>query len=108
MACLFSVYVANREKDTMTDQDVVDYYSTLNYEQQRALLVKLISVNKHPPYFINFKLDASGLKKLGTVTTYCKKHGIAFKAEQVGEMKIRYRFNGMSERNAVLIGQLTL
>ena len=63
--------------------------------------------NKKPPYFINFKLDSTGLKKLGKVTEYCKKHNIKFIASQSGKMTVRYRFNGIAERNSVLIGQMT-
>jgi len=92
----------------MNEQEVIDYYSTLTYEGQRRFLVSLQVVNKKPPYFISFKLDSSGLRKLGKVTAYCKKHEIVFKAEKSGKMAVRFRFNGMSERNAVLIGQLTL
>lgn len=92
----------------MEKQDVVDYYASLTYQQQRQLLIAMADENKQPPYFIAFKLDSAGLTKLGKVTTYCKKHKIEFTPERSGKMRIKYRFNGMSERNAVLIGQLTL
>ena len=92
----------------MKKKDVVAYYAELNYQDQRKLLIAMTDHNKQPPYFIAFKLDSSGLTKLGKVTAYCKKHKIEFIAEKSGKMKIKYRFNGMSERNAVLIGQLTL
>lgn len=91
----------------INDQDVVDYYGTLSYEQQRKLLVAMTDNNKHPPYFINFKLDSTGLTRLAKVTAYCNKYNILFKAEK-SNTGVKYRFNGMSERNTVLIGQLTL
>ncbi|MCK5015657.1 MAG: hypothetical protein KAS32_01180 [Candidatus Peribacteraceae bacterium] len=87
---------------------MVVYYTGLDYSQQRKLLTALQVHNKKPPYFIKFKLDSTGLVKLGKVTAYCKKNDINFKAEKAGKMAVRFRFNGMSERNAVLIGQLTI
>jgi len=90
------------------EDEVLMYYGSLTYEEQRRLLVAMTDFNKQPPYFILFKLDTTGLTRLAKVTAYCKKHKIEFKAEKAGKVKIRYRFNGMSERNAVLIGQLTL
>lgn len=91
-----------------TEKEMLTYYSSLTYEKQRRFLVFLQEGNKKPPYFISFKLDSTGLTRLGKVTEYCKKNSIKFKAEKSGKMAVRYRFNGMSERNAVLIGQLTI
>ena len=83
------------------------YYAGLTYEQQRRFLISLQDGNKKPPYYIGFKLDSTGLVRLGKVTAYCKKRGIKYIAEKAGPMAVKFRFNGMSERNAVLIGQMT-
>lgn len=92
----------------MKGSEIVEYYAGLSYEHQRRLIIAMQEGNKHPPYFIKFKLDTTGLRRLGKVTAYCKKNEIKFIAEKAGEMAVKFRFNGMSERNAVLIGQLTI
>lgn len=90
----------------MNPEEIIEYYASLSYEAQKQLLVRLVERNKKPPYFIKFRLDSTGLTNLGKVTEYCKKHGIEYKAESDGKTFIKYKFNGLSERNAVLFGQL--
>ncbi len=88
-------------------QKTIDFYANLSYEEQRRFLTALQAVSKKPPYYIAFKLDSIGLVKLGKVTEYCKQHNIDFRAEKSGKTAVRFRFNGLEERNAVLIGQMT-
>jgi hypothetical protein len=92
----------------LVKQGTLDFYAGLTYEEQRRFLTAIQEGNKKPPYYITFKLDSTGLVRLGKVTEYCKKNNIKFKAEKSGVTAVKYRFNGMSERNAVLIGQLTI
>ena len=91
-----------------TEQELIAYYATLDYEQQRRLLVALVEHNKKPPYYIAFKLDSTGINNLAKVAEYCTSRGIKYTAEKAGEAKVRFRFEGMGERNAVLLGRLTI
>ncbi len=92
----------------MKNQDIIEYYAALSYEKQKRLLVALQAENKKPPYYISFKLDTTGLNKLGKITEYCKKNNIEFTAEKAGNMAVKYRFDGISDRNAVLFGNLAM
>lgn len=91
----------------MNQEDIIAYYDSLDYEAQKKLWVRLVEKTKKPPYFIKFKLDSTGLMKLGKVTEYCKRNKIEYKAESDGKTFIKYKFQGLSERNAVLFGQLS-
>lgn len=90
----------------MNQEEIIEYYASLSYEAQKKLWVRLVEKTKKPPYFIKFRLDSTGLTKLGKVTEYCKRNGIEYKAESDGKTFIKFKFQGLSERNAVLFGQL--
>ena len=88
--------------------EILEYYHSLSYKEQKELLLVISKATKQPPYYILFKLDRHGLLKMAKAVSYCKKYDIPYTPEKLSNTRVRFCFENMSERNKVLIGRLII
>ena len=89
----------------MNQQEILNWYDSLSYEDQRAFIKELSPFTKHPPAIL--LIDAKELNKIVSCLSYCDKNKIPYKTAKSGG-KIKFIFSSLEIRNQVWFGILTL
>lgn len=97
-----------KEKKELNYYTVTEYFKTLPYTEQKSLFTALSFHIKTAPYYITFKLDPSGVYRMAKVIAYCDKYSIEYTPEKLGNQRVKFRFEELSERNSTLLGRFTM
>lgn len=88
----------------ITEQEAVEYFRSLTYDEQRRFYGLLAHHQKSPAYTLGFPLTSRGIKLLGRAVEYCKTWNIPYRPERINTLKVKFIFEEASDRNRVLIG----